>query len=418
MRQVFRVARSLTKLVEIHEHVLIRHSEVRILNIRQVELLASILDNRSENRIAPVRNRGEEVVNNLMVKTARPPVPEVRTDAPISRANHLLRRPVERVVRDKVVLDVVHNENVLKVVRRDRKHNASSSQSELPALINSGEIDMKEEVECLEAKKDSPVVGSNEEGLRTNVTLEVINDIGDIPLSSTDSNSKHSERSLDRVVPLPRETRVETEPRVSDRAIVIGPQLVGGKVMSDSMLVGPDLGRTTNQVHDLLDHDVDVLVGGHGSVVTHVHEETKTSSKNTNHESPEVRALVSDSEGTIEIKSNGSEDLSNGDELEEVSTPTNLLQASITSLADSKEEGVIRLFGSILELTDIVLAEGDKGLLLTNGRMIGLHQISTITTSAELDDLTSGVMRDIAGDIINLVVNNGPENSVQIKSEK
>jgi len=220
------------------------------------------------------------------------------------------------------------------------------------------------------------------------------------------------------VVPLPRETRVETEPRVSDRAIVIGPQLVGGKVMSDSMLVGPDLGRTTNQVHDLLDHDVDVLVGGHGSVVTHVHEETKTSSKKTNHESPEVRALVSDSEGTIEVKSNGSEDLSNGDELEEVSTPTNLLQASITSLADSKEEGVIRLFGSILELTDIVLAEGDKGLLLTNGRMIGLHQISTITTSAELDDLTSGVMRDIAGDIINLVVNNGPENAVQIKSEK
>eukprot|EP00933_Yihiella_yeosuensis_P064785 TRINITY_DN68306_c0_g1_i1.p2 TRINITY_DN68306_c0_g1~~TRINITY_DN68306_c0_g1_i1.p2 ORF type:complete len:306 (+),score=65.07 TRINITY_DN68306_c0_g1_i1:298-1215(+) len=299
-----------------------------------------------------------------MVETSGPPVPEVGADGPVGRADDLLGSPMEAVLGHQALLDVVADEDVLEVVCRDAEGDEGGKESELCTVEVHGEGDVEQEEGDLEAQQQHPVGSGGVELLRAHSAGEEVEDIGDVPLGSADGHRDDGARGLDAVVPLPRQTGVEAEVGVGDGAVVVGPELVGSEVVSDGVLVSPDLRRAADEVHDLLDDGVDVLVAGDGAVVAHVHEEAKTSGENTDEESPPVRALHGDLDGGVQVQEDGECNLTDGDGLVEVAAPADLAQLGVATVADGDEEGVIRLLRGVLQVTDVELLQGQKGLLL------------------------------------------------------
>ena len=101
---MLRVSGGLAEAVQVAKHGPIRLAERAELVVLEPELGGGVGDDLGDNRIAVVRDRGEQVVHGLVVEAAGEPVPEVGADAPVSGADDLFLGPVEVVGGDQVVL--------------------------------------------------------------------------------------------------------------------------------------------------------------------------------------------------------------------------------------------------------------------------------------------------------------------------
>ena len=148
-------------------------------------------------------------------------------------------------------LDVVDDEDVLEVVRRDDHEEERGEKGEDGPVVDGRVEEVEQEPEALKAEQNGPVAGGGVELLRADLLGEEVKDVGEVPLEGADGDGEHGEGRLDTVVRLMLKPRVEADERVSDGAVVVGPELVRGQVVRHGVLVGPDLGRAADQIHHL-----------------------------------------------------------------------------------------------------------------------------------------------------------------------
>ncbi len=237
---------------------------------------------------------------------------------------------------------------------------------------------------------------------------------------------------------LPRDVGVEAKVGFGDGAVVVGPELVGSEVVGNSVLVGPNAGGSSDEVHDRFHDGVDLGVRGHGAMVTHVHNEAETASEDACSNSPPVRLLLGNEEGRDEVENNSDNDLGECKRLVEVAAPAYFAKLFLHTLANGAEETVVghgvsnnsarrerrpsrcssssssSTSGSRLvrgredKVANIVLIEPVQSLGLGSGRVIALHQVSTVAARTETHDITTGVLVNELRDVVYLVVHNSP----------
>jgi hypothetical protein len=103
----------ISHIFEIVKHSSIGSEEGIIIVIGDAMFLTSLLDLLRDERIPVVRERGEQVMFNLMIETTTYKVSKDAVRAPVSRGQNLLRSPVKIGIGNETFLDMIDDEDVL-----------------------------------------------------------------------------------------------------------------------------------------------------------------------------------------------------------------------------------------------------------------------------------------------------------------